>query len=90
MKGARSGGYELIIGVDVGLNKEMNVVHPVGEVPTTEADEAPPARVRMKNIQGMPGTAGGLVLRISQFVFATTALAVMVTTSDFASVTAFW
>lgn len=67
-------------------------VHPVDQVPTTEAEgENPPApRVRMRDIQGMPGTAGGLALRISQFVFATAALVVMTTTSDFPSVTAFW
>jgi hypothetical protein len=43
----------------------------------------------MKDIQGMPGTKGGLALRLSQFVFAVTALSVMASTSDFASVTAF-
>ncbi|XP_020275475.1 CASP-like protein 5A1 [Asparagus officinalis] len=54
----------------------------------TEAAETP-ARVRMKDVQGMPGTAGGLVLRLFQFFFAVAALCVMATTSDFTSVTAF-
>ncbi|KAB5561710.1 hypothetical protein DKX38_006667 [Salix brachista] len=43
----------------------------------------------MKDIQGMPGTKGGLALRLSQFIFAVAALSVMASTSDFASVTAF-
>lgn len=72
--------------------KEMNVshasVHPVEDAPTTDGANAP--RVRMKDVQGMPGTPGGLALRISQFVFAAAALVVMATTSDFPSVTAFW
>ena len=77
--------------------EEMNVshasVHPVEEAPTTEGGgdqnvNAP--RVRMKDVQGMPGTAGGLSLRVSQFVFAAAALSIMASTSDFPSVTAFW
>ncbi|CAL9125642.1 unnamed protein product [Musa textilis] len=63
-------------------------VHPVEAPPLTDAAENPP-RVRMKEIQGMPGTPGGLALRLSQFVFAAAALGVMVSASDFASVTAF-
>uniref|UniRef100_A0A2P2LNK0 CASP-like protein n=1 Tax=Rhizophora mucronata TaxID=61149 RepID=A0A2P2LNK0_RHIMU len=68
-------------------------VHPVEDPPSTEAagnnqnNNAP--RVRMKEIQGMPGTEGGFALRVCQFVFAATALVVMATTSDFPSVTAF-
>lgn len=46
-------------------------------------------RVRMKDVQGMPGTRGGLVLRLCQLVFAAISLCVMATTSDFPSVTAF-
>lgn len=48
-----------------------------------------PPTVWMKDIQGMPGTPGGLALRFSQFAFAAAALCVMVTTSDFPSVSAF-
>ncbi|XP_052204909.1 CASP-like protein 5A2 [Diospyros lotus] len=65
-------------------------VHPVEEAPPpppTEGDN--PGRLRMKDLQGMPGTIGGLVLRSFQFVFAVVALCVMATTSDFPSVTAF-
>ncbi|RRT50108.1 hypothetical protein GW17_00001946 [Ensete ventricosum] len=62
-------------------------VHPVEAPPLTDAAENPP-RVRMKEIQGMPGTPGGLALRLSQFVFAAAALGVMVSASDFASITA--
>lgn len=69
-------------------------VHPVPvEAPPlqTEGANVPPAiGVRMKDIQGMPGTIGGLSLRLAQFIFAIVALCVMVTTSDFPSVTAFW
>ncbi|KAF9594833.1 hypothetical protein IFM89_034816 [Coptis chinensis] len=46
-------------------------------------------RVRMKDVQGMPGTSGGLILRICQFVFAASSLSIMASTSDFISVTAF-
>ncbi|CAN1182183.1 CASP-like protein 5A2, partial [Linum perenne] len=46
-------------------------------------------RVRIKDIQGLPGTKGGLALRVAQFFFATASLLVMSTTSDFPSVTAF-
>ncbi|KAJ3693036.1 hypothetical protein LUZ60_012131 [Juncus effusus] len=63
-------------------------VHPVEAPPLTDAAENPQG-VRMKDLQGMPGTPGGLLLRFAQFVFAAAALAVMATTSDFASVTAF-
>lgn len=68
-------------------------VHPVEDLPTTDGEgggggvNAP--RVRMKDLQGMPGTLGGLVLRVCQFIFAVAALGVMATTSDFPSVTAF-
>lgn len=62
-------------------------VHPVEDPPTTDAVNPP--RVRMKDIQGMAGTPGGLALRICQLIFAAAALSVMATTSDFPSVTAF-
>ncbi|GAV66408.1 DUF588 domain-containing protein [Cephalotus follicularis] len=66
-------------------------VHPVEDPPTTDGGggggNAP--TVRMKDIQGMPGTPGGLALRATQFIFAVTALCVMASTNDFPSVTAF-
>ncbi|KAJ0967625.1 hypothetical protein J5N97_024542 [Dioscorea zingiberensis] len=61
-------------------------VHPVESPP--EATENP-RRVRMKDVQGMGGTPGGLALRVCQFVLALGALCVMSTTNDFASATAF-
>ncbi|CAL5407295.1 unnamed protein product [Camellia sinensis] len=66
-------------------------VHPLELLegpPATAGNPAGP-RVRMKDIQGMPGTPAGLALRLSQFVFAVLSLCVMSTTSDFPSVTAF-
>ncbi|PKA53404.1 CASP-like protein 1 [Apostasia shenzhenica] len=63
-------------------------VHPVEAPPLTDATENPP-RVRMKDVQGMPGTVGGLALRFLQFMFALAALGVMASTSDFSSVSAF-
>ncbi|XP_076903351.1 CASP-like protein 5A2 [Bidens hawaiensis] len=67
----------------------MNVSHPsVHPVEAPPADGRP-ARVRMKVIQGMPATIGGLSLRFFQFAYAVVSLAVMVSTSDFPSVTAF-
>ncbi|THG23239.1 hypothetical protein TEA_026197 [Camellia sinensis var. sinensis] len=66
-------------------------VHPLELLegpPVTAGNPAGP-RVRMKDIQGMPGTPAGLALRLSQFVFAVLSLCVMSTTSDFPSVTAF-
>ncbi|KAG8376564.1 hypothetical protein BUALT_Bualt09G0076500 [Buddleja alternifolia] len=61
-------------------------VHPVEAPPMTEAALL---RVRMKDVQGMAGTTGGLSLRLCQFAFAAVSLCVMATTSDFPSVTAF-
>ncbi|KAJ4726044.1 CASP-like protein [Melia azedarach] len=69
------------------MNVSHASVHPVEDPPTTEGGNAP--RVRMKDIQGMPGTPGGLILRVCQLIFAVAALCVMATTSDFPSVTAF-
>ncbi|KAK2643355.1 hypothetical protein Ddye_025118 [Dipteronia dyeriana] len=70
------------------MNVSHPSVHPVEDPPTTDGGNHPP-RVRMKDIQGMPGTPGGLTLRICQLIFAVAALSVMATTSDFPSVTAF-
>jgi hypothetical protein len=71
----------------------MNVihptVHPVEAPPVTDAANNAIPRGRMKDIQGTPGTPGGLALRVSQFAFALVALCVMATTNDFPSVTAF-
>lgn len=73
------------------MNVSHGSVHPVEDVPTTEGAAGPnPPRVRMKDLPGMPGTPAGLALRLSQFLFSAAALAVMATTSDFPSVTAFW
>ncbi|PKU63327.1 CASP-like protein 2 [Dendrobium catenatum] len=64
-------------------------VHPVEAPPLTDVTENHPPRVRMKDIQGMPGTSGGLALRFFQFMFAAAALGVMVSANDFSSVTSF-
>uniref|UniRef100_A0A0D9VQZ6 CASP-like protein n=1 Tax=Leersia perrieri TaxID=77586 RepID=A0A0D9VQZ6_9ORYZ len=66
-------------------------VHPVEAPPpaTTDPAEQQPRGVLMKDLPGMPGTAGGLGLRLAQFVFAAVALAVMASTNDFPSVTSF-
>ncbi|KAI3450570.1 hypothetical protein Pfo_007235 [Paulownia fortunei] len=73
------------------MNVSQGAVHPVEAPPlqTEGAPNVPLPRVRMKDLQGMPGTVGGLVLRVSQLLFAVVALSVMATTSDFPSVTAF-
>ncbi|KAG9445597.1 hypothetical protein H6P81_011725 [Aristolochia fimbriata] len=71
------------------MNASHPAVHPVEAPPLTEGAVNDAPRVRMKDIQGMPGTPGGLALRFFQFVFAVASLCVMASTSDFASVTAF-
>lgn len=71
------------------MNVSQGAVHPV-EAPPLQTEGAAEPRLRMKDLQGMPGTVGGLVLRVSQLLFAVVALSVMATTSDFPSVTAFW
>lgn len=71
------------------MNVSHASVHPVEDPPATEVGDNPP-RVRMDDIEGMPGTLLGLALRFFQFLFAAAALCVMATTSDFPSVTAFW
>lgn len=63
-------------------------VHPVEAPPLTDGPNDAP-RLRMKDIQGMPGTPGGLTLRFFQFMFALASLGIMASTSDFTSVTAF-
>ncbi|GFS35519.1 uncharacterized protein family [Actinidia rufa] len=64
-------------------------VHPLeGTPPLTNGSDLLP-RVRMKDIQGMPGTPASLDLRMCQFGFAVVALSVMATISDFPTVTAF-
>nr|XP_043613087.1 CASP-like protein 5A1 [Erigeron canadensis] len=45
--------------------------------------------VIMKDVQGMPGTPAGLILRLLQFAFAAVSVSVMAATNDFPSVTAF-
>lgn len=81
-------GYESGISA-VKMFSSRPAVHPVEAPPLTDATENHPPRVRMKDIQGMPGTCGGLALRAFQFIFAAAALGVMVSTSDFTSVTSF-
>ncbi|XP_068663398.1 CASP-like protein 5A2 [Aristolochia californica] len=71
------------------MNASHSAVHPVEVPPLTDGAVNDAPRVRMKDIQGMPGTPGGLALRFFQFVFAVASLCVMASTSDFASVTAF-
>ncbi|CAA0816833.1 CASP-like protein 5A2 [Striga hermonthica] len=73
------------------MNMSQAAVHPVEAPPlqTEGAGNFPLPRVRMRDLQGMPGTVGGLALRVAQLVFAVVALTVMATTSDFPSVTAF-
>lgn len=61
-------------------------VHPVAVPP---ALTEPPARVRMKDYQGMPGTLGGVALRLGQLGFAVLSFGIMVSTPDFGQVTAF-
>ncbi|WZY92177.1 hypothetical protein YC2023_064506 [Brassica napus] len=70
------------------MNVSRPAVHPVDTVPVAPpANDRPPAR--MKDVQGMPGTTGGLILRLSQFVPALISVSVMITTSDYRSATAF-
>ncbi|GAB4856692.1 hypothetical protein Ancab_014607 [Ancistrocladus abbreviatus] len=71
------------------MNMSRPTVHPVEPPPLTEGAANHGPRVRMKEIQGMPGTPGGLGLRLCQFIFAVISLSVMATTNDFASATAF-
>uniref|UniRef100_A0A7N0R9A8 CASP-like protein n=1 Tax=Kalanchoe fedtschenkoi TaxID=63787 RepID=A0A7N0R9A8_KALFE len=72
------------------MNVSWPSVHPVAvaPLPALEGAIAVP-RIRMKDMQGMPATVGGLCLRISQFAFAVMSLSVMAATNDFPSVTAF-
>lgn len=78
-------------------NRSRPSVHPLDiEVPPQLRDGVaadngifPDDTVRMKDVQGMPGTPAGLVLRFFQFGFAAVSVAVMAATSDFPSVTAF-
>ncbi|KAG2553950.1 CASP-like protein 16 [Panicum virgatum] len=67
------------------------VVHPmeVAAAPANPAQQQQPQGVLMKDLPGMPGTPSGLALRVTQFLLAAVSLAVMSSTSDFASVTAF-
>lgn len=71
------------------MNVIRPTVHPVEAPPLTDGPLNGP-RMRMKDVQGMPGTHGGLTLRLLQFVFGLISVCVMTSTSDFRSVTAFW
>ncbi|XP_076946724.1 CASP-like protein 5A2 [Bidens hawaiensis] len=77
-------------------NRSRPTVHPFDiDVPELRVAGAadngfpPDDTVRMKDVQGMPGTLAGLALRVFQFGFAAVAVVVMAATSDFPSVTAF-
>ncbi|KAL7248099.1 hypothetical protein ACSBR2_002913 [Camellia fascicularis] len=70
------------------MNVSRPAVHPLEAPPLRDGAENAP-RVRMKDLQGMPGTPGGLALRLCQFFFALISLCVMLSTSDFPTVTAF-
>lgn len=72
------------------MNASRPAVHPVMASPPLTEAAGNPLRVRMKEVQGSPATPGGLALRLSQSSLAAAALCLMVTTADFASVTAFW
>ncbi|CAN6290287.1 unnamed protein product [Urochloa humidicola] len=70
------------------------VVHPMevaapAPAPANPAQQQQPPGVLMKDLPGMPGTPSGLALRVTQLLFAAISLAVMSSTSDFASVSAF-
>ncbi|XP_024991140.1 CASP-like protein 5A1 [Cynara cardunculus var. scolymus] len=77
-------------------NRSRPSVHPLDtEVPqlregaAADNGDPPDDTVIMKDVQGMPGTPAGLILRLFQFGFAAVSVAVMAATSDFPSVTAF-
>ena len=44
----------------------------------------------MTKMPGRPGTSGGLVLRVGQFVFAAACICAMASASGFTNYTAFW
>ncbi|GLJ53044.1 hypothetical protein SUGI_1129950 [Cryptomeria japonica] len=68
------------------MNSSHPAVHPLA-VSQTDVVIAP--RVRMKDYQGMPGTLGGLSLRLGQFCFSVAAFSIMLSIDDFSTVTAF-
>ncbi|KAF2312107.1 hypothetical protein GH714_028071 [Hevea brasiliensis] len=70
------------------MNGSRPTVHPVEAPPLNDGPLNRP-RMSMKDVQGMPGTHGGLALRLLQFLFGLVSVCVMATTSDFRSVTAF-
>ena len=69
------------------------MVHPVQAPPPgpqAQVDaNAAPLGVRMKHRQGVPGTLGGLALRLAQASFAAASVAAMASTRVFPSVSAF-
>ncbi|KAE9616683.1 hypothetical protein Lal_00034261 [Lupinus albus] len=72
------------------MNVSHASVHPIEEAANNEQNGVVAIpRVRMKDIQGMPATVGGLSLRVSQFIFAVAAISFMASTNDFPAVTAF-
>ncbi|XP_047331993.1 CASP-like protein 5A1 [Impatiens glandulifera] len=71
------------------MNISRSMVHPVPELPPAIDVNNLHQLVKMKNIQGMLGTKGGLKLRLIQFVFVVISFSVMISTSDVQSVSAF-
>nr|P0DI71.1 RecName: Full=CASP-like protein 5B1; Short=GbCASPL5B1 [Ginkgo biloba] len=64
------------------------IVHPIGDHHAVDLEEGP-LIVTMKELPGMPGTIGGLALRVGQFLFAAAAIVIMVTGDEFTNYTAF-
>ncbi|XP_076919760.1 CASP-like protein 5A2 [Bidens hawaiensis] len=73
--------------LDIEISQLTEIAPPVAE--NNNNNGLPDDRVRMKDIQGMPGTPANLALRFCQFGFSAISVAVMAATSDFPSVTAF-
>jgi hypothetical protein len=75
------------------MSASRPVVHPLEVAAPAPAPANPPQQppgVLMKDLPGMAGTPSGLALRVMQLFFAAISLAAMSSTSDFASVSAFW
>ncbi|KAJ8753957.1 hypothetical protein K2173_001855 [Erythroxylum novogranatense] len=71
------------------MNVSRPTVHPVEAPPLIDGGLHNGPRTRMKDVQGMPGTRGGLTLRLIQCAFGVVSVCVMATTRDFRTVTAF-
>ena len=73
------------------MSASRPTVHPTQPPPPHPLEDvnAAPFGVPMKNTQGMPGTLGGLGLRLAQASFAAASTAVMASAHVFPSVSAF-